>query len=905
MRYLSILGATGALLALAGCQALAYRSATRSLLVAPPPMDHGLDAQVLPSGLRLAVFQVPGQRDVTVTLALGGGRSDEPEGKAGVAQVAARAAMVAPRSLGGGSILERLYASGALFTASVSQDETTVSVRYRPAYQAQVASALADLIADPAAGVDEQAVRLARDEALAELERTALDPRSAVAEARRLALAGTPFGRPSPTAEGLASLTVQDVRAFLRASYAPPRAVLWFASGKEAEPEAARIVQRLGARVTGDPGSPSPPAAGYQADPPPTRLPTREVTLTGGTKPRVLLAWPSPGYRYWPAASRAGSELREALGRRTARPDLAGKVRWVNVSLESFDRASVLAIEAVLERPEDLEVVRTALVDASRKPVSAWGWSGAAGEAALRRDLRMDRERSMAYGWVGPVGRLVRATGSADVPAWLDLNEPTQFGPAARAWADAWITPGPAVVATVTPIPDATALSGVEAGGAEAVPPIPEGAASVWITAPSLISAAVPGPQEIDVLLEPAGLEAAQREVLPNGIEALVLRRPGAPFAFAKLWLPGGAARAFEGLAADQAVGEARTDLVAGGCELAPAAQRHADGVSVRLSGPTAWLPAVIEAVACWGLPLSAPRARLPSPDEATPWLAVEAALTGGPLPSPAGGKAWSEAYLRRLGQTEGALIVMVGDLEPAATLAQLREAFGRFPRRAAAPSAGAADSWPRVRRVILEDLPGAKDASATLYLRLPDSVSSMSGERWVLSSLLTDLAQRTFGPSGLEARVRWAMNGQAQLEKVSLSGGPARLPAAMAELLRELQRLRDRGPSPVELEVARWNSARDLAYRHDAAPGAADGLDWLAQEGLPLDTWNGFGARLRQVSPATLQALVRSAAVGAESILLRGDAATLVPLLRKEGFTPEVLAPPAPPRAADMPTAR
>jgi hypothetical protein len=192
-----------------------------------------------------------------------------------------------------------------------------------------------------------------------------------------------------------------------------------------------------------------------------------------------------------------------------------------------------------------------------------------------------------------------------------------------------------------------------------------------------------------------------------------------------------------------------------------------------------------------------------------------------------------------------------------------------------------------------VQDVPGAKQAWATLLLRLPDRLPSVSARRAVLATLLTDRAERTFEPSGLEVEHQSAGIGQASFEGIEVSGPVALVPAALAETLRELARLRDRGPSRVDADSARWNAARQVAYGHDSLPGATLGLLGLASSGLPLDTWNGFAAELRQVDAAAVRDLVRASAVGAEGLLLRGDAATLVPLLTREGLTPEVLAPP------------
>jgi predicted Zn-dependent peptidase len=891
MRLVAVLG-LAALGALIGCQDLAYRKALASLQVKPPPMDHGLEAQALPSGLRLAVFQVPGQRDVMVSLALGGGWSDEPPGKAGLAQVALAAALRAPRFVGGASLQEQLYAAGALLDAGTEPDQSWVSVRCRPAFQAAVLQSLAALLGDPSTGVDEEGVRWAVRAVAATMEREAGSAASALAEVRRLAMVGTPFEGPGATPEGVRALTKEDVQAFLRRSYALPRTVLWVSTGRGAEVVSGQVVAALKGPAAGDAEHPVKPEPAFSAQPPTPHPERREVQLEGGSRPQLLFAWRAPGYQFWPAASRAGGELRYQLERRAAEADLAGKVRSVTYETSALDRVTTLTVRVELERLEDADLVRAALLATSQRPSNAWLWAGSAQEGRWRSDSRMERERSLSSGWMGPVGRLVRSTGSTDVPAWLDLNEQSQYGASARAWLNAWVTPGPAVVATVAPVPDTAPPPDMQAPVGEVAPPRAPGQVT-WPTAPNAHIAAVPGPEALDQLLESNGLAAARSERLPNGLRLLALRHPGAPFVELSLFLPGGAVLPSEWQAANRALEAARAGLQGELCPIMPPAQAYADGVIVRWSGPPAWLPAMVEGAACWSRSLSAPGQRPPSPDEAMSLLAHEALLTGGPMPNPAGGTQWAADYLRRVAHVEGAVAVLVGDVDPSVALDQLRKGLDRFSAGTGDRLARATPAWPVARRIILQDVPGAKRASALVRLRLPDGLLPNSAVDVAYSWLFHGWTERTFGPSGFEAWARFSVIGDATFYGQGLTGPPARLPDAVAEILRELRRLRDQGPTAIDAAAARWDLARRLAYLHDSTSGAAYGLLTLAAAGLPLDGWDAQAREVQRVDAPSLQALLRSSAVGAEAILVTGDASTLVPLLRAEGLTPEVLAPP------------
>jgi len=364
--------AVTALLALGGCAHLAYDNAAYTLLQTPAPVEHGLDAQALPSGLRLVVFQVPGQRDVTITLTLGEGSVDEPEGNAGVSSVALRAALRAPRLQGGGSLLEALHAAGALVEAWSLRDETQISIRCRLAFLTPVLGAISALLEDPAAGLAADAVQREREEVAWSLEQEEGTALAADLEVYRLALARTPFGRAAPTPAGVRGLGVDEVRGYLRTSWAPHRAVLTVSAGANAESTARVVTERLHGRALGDVANPVTPAPGQVDAPDPVYFGQRDVALVGGTAPRLLLAWRAPGLKLSPAAGLATDDLRATLAWRTRLKDLFGKTGRITTSLVVLDRVIVLLAEVPLERLEDAPAVRTALVEASLHASGLW-----------------------------------------------------------------------------------------------------------------------------------------------------------------------------------------------------------------------------------------------------------------------------------------------------------------------------------------------------------------------------------------------------------------------------------------------------------------------------------------------------------------------------------------------------
>lgn len=898
LRRAALLG----LLALAGCQHLAYDHAAYSLHQAPTPIEHGLDAQVLPSGLQLAVFQVPGQRDVTLSLTLGDGSADEPVGQGGVAVVALRAALRSPRLRGGGSAFEALHAAGALVEAYIHPDGSVVSVRCKRAFLPLVLTTLAALLEDPAGGVEASEVARAREEYAWELERAEGSAAAAELEVYRLALAGTPFAREAVTPAGVRALDLEAVRAYLTASWTPPRAILSVASGADAEATARVVTGQLAGRALGDPAHPVAPAPGHGAAPDPVYSGQRDVALVGGPGPRLLLAWRAPGIKLSPAAALAAEDLRGTLAWRARLKDLIGKTGRISTELLVLDRATVLLALVELKRPEDAAAVRTALVEASLRASGLWEQPSAEQLAWRRRSLRLGRERELAWGWPGPVARLVRAVGSADALTWSDVNEEAQGSAAARTWLQRYVDPGPAVVATVAATPERPASADGEVGRRAAEVGAPP--AGAWYTAPDPLAAAVPGPEALRRLLAPADLAAARRETLENGLQIVALRRPGAPITALRLVLPGGSIAPIDAPLVDATLRAARLALQAGGCGMAPPALAYSDAVTVGSHSPTAWVPALVESVACWGRELDGDGAGAPSEDRTLSARANHLALTGETLP-PEAWPAKARRYLAAIGQPQGAVATLVGDVEPEEALRLMRRAFGRFPARPPA-LAVPTPARPAARRVVLVDVPGAKQAVAVIVLRLPDGLPVSSAELLVLETLLGDRAERTFGAVGLEVSRGRTSVGRASFLQVSLGGRASLVPGATSEQLRELERLRVRGPAPAELDAARWTTARQHAYWKDSVHGAAIGLGALAH-GQPPDAWDRLAGPLTAVDAAGVQRLAEGSAVGAEAIVVHGDAATLLPLLRQEGLQPEVLAPPAkaPAAAPATPAAR
>jgi zinc protease len=866
--------------------------ALASLKVPPPPIERTYEVLRLPSGLRMVTHRVAGQRDVTVRLAVQAGPVYEPAGKPGTAVVARLAVWLARTGPGGARLEESLFAAGALYDDTMSLDETAWEVRCRPAQLPVVLAALARLLDDPAAAVEAADVAEVQARLEGDRERIQAEPAVHLAAIEALALAGTSYQRPPPSPEAIQAVTLDDVRAYLRATFTPRRAVLTATTGLPPRDANQAMAAALPGRLVGD------PAAAVAPEPPPGQAPlapfepgATEVLELAGAERAIWLAWPIPGARAeaevlgYAAAWALQNALAQGLS--ASRPPGIGQP---TVTYEAWDGAGVLVARLGLSRRADGELVRARLL-AAAAGIRRWsgppGWVTGVVKQAAFLDASVGRQ--------GNVARALRAAGAPDALARLEAQA-TSLAGAWPAFRDRWLAPGPSVVVEVR------APSGA-AEGLGAAGRVAEGAAEPgrWPVAKEPLATAAPGRAEVARLLEPPGLDRARRERLPNGAEVVVLPRPGAPYVWANLMLPSGGGAlsdvpvALESLALARAYLRHRSDCTDAAVPSAFTGAARLSGVAP--SHRTTWL---LETLGCWerAWPGAASQAGDDPPRAWRIAATLDALATGAPLPA-AGARPRpmdGPAYLERALHPEGATLIVVGDLaavEPVAAAA--RQALAAWPARQ--PEASPAPApWPAARRAALLDFPGARNAAADILLRLPAVAGGSLAAELVATRLLLRRLERTLAPSRLEVSAFQTRIGGARYLYLSVDGAPALIPPALGEALAQAQALADGEAPAVEVDLARWGVARSLAYELDTGPEALEGLAFLAWRGLPADTWERFPAELAAVGPAEVRAALQSMGVGRESILVMGARATIDPALEKLGLAWEPGPPPEQP---------
>jgi zinc protease len=118
----------------------------------------------------------------------------------------------------------------------------------------------------------------------------------------------------------------------------------------------------------------------------------------------------------------------------------------------------------------------------------------------------------------------------------------------------------------------------------------------------------------------------------------------------------------------------------------------------------------------------------------------------------------------------------------------------------------------------------------------------------------------------------------------------------AVEQILAELGTAEaERLPREV-VERARWQVAREYDLRFRTAAAVAERLLELERLGRPADYWEQYPEAIAAVTPEAVQAVVKRLNLGAEVVVILGDAAALRPQLESAGFQVQVLERAAPP---------
>ena len=186
--------------------------------------------ETFPSGMRLVVRETPSASKVTMYMSYRVGATDEPAGKEGLAELAARLTLMARHGGASAQTMEARFEAADVTTSNtVTHDDTELWSTVVPARFARVVVLEAQRLSEPLAHVTEEDFRRVRARQMDDLwaRYESRDQGPARRWVHEKLLAGHAYGRPvGGIPEGLERITLEDVRAFVKANYTPAHAVL-------------------------------------------------------------------------------------------------------------------------------------------------------------------------------------------------------------------------------------------------------------------------------------------------------------------------------------------------------------------------------------------------------------------------------------------------------------------------------------------------------------------------------------------------------------------------------------------------------------------------------------------------------------------------------------------------------
>jgi predicted Zn-dependent peptidase len=234
--------------------AVAPRAAAQSKLVDTPPAVRPAPAfrvppvaeRRLPNGLRVVVVENREQPVVSFSLMVRSGGTADPDGKAGLAQMAASLLDQGTATRSAKEIAEAIESAGGSLSASAAWDATTASATVLANRTALAAELLADVVRNPAFKDDE--IERIRTQTLNALQVSRADAGTVADEVfDRVVFEGTPYARPlSGTAATVRAITRDDLVAFHRTHFAPDNATLAIVGDITAKDGFALAEQYLG-----------------------------------------------------------------------------------------------------------------------------------------------------------------------------------------------------------------------------------------------------------------------------------------------------------------------------------------------------------------------------------------------------------------------------------------------------------------------------------------------------------------------------------------------------------------------------------------------------------------------------------------------------------------------------------
>jgi zinc protease len=844
---------------------------------------------------------------------VGVGSADEAAHEAGAAHIVEHMLFKGSAGYGLGELVRAIERGGGEINAWTAFDHTVYHAVLGRDHVDAAIHALGDALIEPLVDPDELARE--REVILEEIRQGSDDPARSVAQSLfATAFVAHPYRRPViGTAESVARIGERELVEFFRTYYVADNLTLVVAG--DVDPE--RVQRSVGRRFRAMPSGR--PVRRVAAEPPQT-APRATCAHREVSEAYLAVGFHVPALRHPDVAALdvAAILLGQSESARLPRMlrDRDELVTSAHAHLHALRDPGLLVLSATA-RPDDAPRSLTALVDQSLALVddltsAELDKARITVEAAQVRQLETAQGRARSLGW--------HATVAGDPQfghVYLDRVRAVRRHDVAHVMRR-YLHPGNASVAAILP------------GTGRAAPRRAWAKQAEGRVRKALGSAPVPA----------APIE--KRVVLASGLTLLVRRDPSVPIvAMRAVWRGGQRIEDAAHAGASTLIARLLTRGCGGrdaravadqidrlGGALAGVSGRNSFGVSAEWLARS-WQPG-LELVADCILDPALPSAELvrerrlliddqvaqgASPSQVAFRLFSETLYGAHPYGRDVLGTADSVAGLSRAGLTafyrerypvSAMTLAIVGDLELDEVIAAVRQRFDRAPRPEVVPAAAAAA--PVVPGLPLDGRSAAERevyryldrAQAHLVIGFPGATVD-AADRFALEVLVAILGGQS-GRLFAELRERQALAYRVSAHSIEgvdpgfvaiyLSCAPDKLAAAVTGVRAELARLREAGVTTAEVERAQSYliGSHQIAMQRRAA--IANAMAYHEAYGLGWQSWTGYDAAIRAVTPAQIAAAAASYLRGDRAITatVRPPAAT--PAARKRSKLPAPAAP-------------
>jgi zinc protease len=802
---------------------------------------------------------------------VGVGSADEGAHEAGVAHVVEHMLFKGSAGYGLGELVRAIEHGGGEINAWTAFDHTVYHAVLAADHLDAAIHALGDALIEPLVDPDELARE--REVILEEIRQGSDDPARSVAQSLfATAFVAHPYRRPViGTADSVRQIGARDLIDFFRRYYVADNLTLVVAGDVDPDRVQRSIARRFRTMPAGRP-------VRRGCVEPPQRQTRSTISHRQVTEAYLAVGFHVPAARHPDVAALdvAAILLGQSDSARLPRVlrDRDQLVTSAHANLHALRDPGLLVLSATA-RPADAQQAIAALVDHSASLVdevddSQLDKARIAVEAAFVRQLETAQGRARSLGWHATV---------AGEPqfghVYLDRVRAVRRHDVANVLGR-YLVPDNASVAAVLPPARARARRTAWAQQAEtrvrkalATTPAPVAPAEQRIVLPSGTT--------LIVRRDPSVPIVAMRAVWRGGQRIEDADHAGASTLIARLLTRGCAGRDA------QAVAD-RIDRLGGG--LAGIAGRNSFGVAAEWLSRS-WQPGLdlfadcvlepaltsAELVRERKLLLDDQRAQSASPSQAAFRLFSEALYGVHPYARDVLGSADSVGGLTRAElarfyrdryPAQAMTLAIVGDIEPDEVIARVRQRFGKLPPvtapAAPATTAAAFDGKAARDREVFRFLDRAQ---AHLVIGFPGATVD-AADRFALELLVAILGGQG-GRLFAELRERQALAYRVSAHSIEgvdpgfvaiyLSCAPDKLTAAVTGVRQELERLRQDGVTPAEVERARSYliGSHQIAMQRRAA--VANAMAYHEAYGLGWQSWAGYDAAIRAVTPAQIAA--------------------------------------------------